>query len=100
MREGWDPVPRTCLTIHNLAYLSSRVAYELTNLPGDYFHPNGPSFSAGMNCLKAGTLRRRDHDRQPALRAITTEVRLRARRPLRQRQHSLVGIPNGVDYEE
>ncbi|MBI2926998.1 MAG: glycogen synthase GlgA [Verrucomicrobia bacterium] len=105
MREGWDPAPRTCLTIHNLAYqgLFPRAAYELTNLPGDYFHPNGVEFFGGLNCLKAGI----------AYADVITTVSPRYAREitteafgcgldglLRQRQHSLVGILNGVDYEE
>src|SRR5262245_16380124 len=42
VREGWDSAPRTCLTIHNLAYQGNfpRAHYDLTNLPLDYFNPD------------------------------------------------------------
>lgn len=54
--DGWGNAPRTCLTIHNLAYqgLFTRSAYELTNLPLDYFQPGGAEFYGKLNCLKAG----------------------------------------------
>src|SRR5204862_1901781 len=41
-RAGWGSAPKSCLTIHNLAYqgVFPRSAYELTNLPWGYFHPD------------------------------------------------------------
>ncbi|MFN7141591.1 MAG: glycogen synthase, partial [Limisphaerales bacterium] len=54
--EDWLTPPRTCLTIHNLAYqgVFAKQDYDLTNLPATYFHPNGVEFFGNMNCLKAG----------------------------------------------
>jgi len=104
-REGWSNAPRTCLTIHNLAYQGNfpRPAYELTNLPADYFNPDGAEFWGQMNCLKAGisyadlltTVSPR------YAREITTQEFGCGLDPaLRARLDSLVGILNGVDYDE
>src|SRR5205823_6525295 len=43
LTEGWANVPGTCLTIHNLAYqgIFPKGSYDFTNLPVDYFNPNG-----------------------------------------------------------
>jgi starch synthase len=104
-QEGWATAPRTCLTIHNLAYqgVFSRADYALTNLPWDYFHQNGAEFFGGVNCLKTGiefsdlitTVSPRYG------REITTEqFGCGLDGVLRRRQDLLVGILNGVDYDE
>jgi starch synthase len=101
----WSNAPRTCLTIHNLAYqgLFTAGQYALTNLPLDYFNPNGVEFYGHLNCLKAGiafadgitTVSPR------YAREITTpEFGCGLDGLLRQRQRVLHGILNGVDYEE
>lgn len=103
--EGWKDAPRTCLTIHNLAYQGnfSRADYSLTNLASDYFNPDGAEFWGQLSCLKAAisyadlltTVSPR------YAREITTEEYGCGLDPaLRARQESLVGILNGVDYEE
>jgi starch synthase len=104
-REGWSNAPRSCLTIHNLAYQgnSPRGAYALTNLPLDYFGPDGAEFWGQFSLLKAGisfadllttvSPRYAREIATPALGCGLDEA-------LRGRQHSLVGILNGVDYEE
>jgi starch synthase len=103
--EGWSTAPHTVLTIHNLAYQGhfARDKYSLTNLPPDYFDPFGVEFYGGMNCLKAGisyadmltTVSPR------YAREITTEaLGCRLDGVLRRRKDSLVGILNGVDYDE
>jgi starch synthase len=74
-----------------------------TNLPWDYFNPDGAEFYGQMNCLKAGI----------AYADLVTTVSPRYAREittpeygcgldglLRKRQDSLVGILNGVDFEE
>ena len=102
---NWTNPPSTCLTIHNLAYQGNfpRPYYELTNLPGDYFHPDGVEFWGQLNCLKAGlsyadlltTVSPR------YAREITTqEFGCGLDAVLRARHDSLVGILNGVDYDE
>jgi starch synthase len=105
IRDGWFNIPRTCLTIHNLAYQSPFAAekYALTNLPPEYFNINGAEFYGRLNCLKAGI----------AYADVITTVSPRFAREittpemgfglddlLRKRQGSLFGILNGVDYEE
>ncbi len=102
---GSAHAPRTCMTIHNLAYQGVFPAsqYALTNLPWEYFVPDGVEFYGHMNCLKAGI----------CYADVITTVSPRYAREitseefgcgldglLRQRQDSLVGILNGVDYDE
>jgi len=104
-QEGWHSAPRTCFTIHNLAYqgLFPPEKYALTNLPWHFFNPLGTEFYGLLNCLKAGiqfadvitTVSPR------YAREITTpELGQALDDLLRRRQSSLVGILNGVDYEE
>ncbi len=103
--ELWLDAPRTCFTIHNLAYqgIFAKADYALTNLPPVYYHPNGVEFFGNVNCLKAGieyadlitTVSPR------YAREITTEqFGCALDGVLRRRQQSLVGILNGVDYDE
>ena len=105
LTQGWPNPPRTCYTIHNLAYQGNfpRPYYDLTNLPLDYFNPNGIEFYGYMNCMKAGIVYA---DTVTTVspryaREITTEefgAGLDDR--LRLRGASLIGILNGVDYDE
>ncbi len=103
--DGWLKPPRLCLTIHNLAYQGCfpRSHFALTNLPGNLFTPDTAEFYGQLNCLKAGiagadvitTVSPR------YAREITTqELGAGLDGLLRQRQNALVGILNGVDYEE
>ena len=78
-------------------------AYALTNLPPEYFNASGVEFYGYMNCLKAGlefsdvltTVSPR------YAREITTEqFGCGLDGVLRRRQSALVGILNGVDYDE
>jgi starch synthase len=103
--EGWANAPHTCLTIHNLAYQGNfpRPAYELANLPPGYFNPDGVEFWGHLNCLKAGisyadlltTVSPR------YAREITTpEFGCGLDPALRAREDRLLGILNGVDYDE
>jgi starch synthase len=102
---GGEAAPRICATIHNLAYQGVFPAsqYALTNLPWDYFCPDGVEFYGQMNCLKAGI----------SYADVLTTVSPRYAREitteefgcgldglLRLRQGSLSGILNGVDYDE
>lgn len=105
MREGWGHAPRTCLTIHNLAYQGQfpRSAYDLTNLPREYFTPLGVEAHGGLNCLKAALVYA---DRITTVspryaREICTEAYgCGLDDVLRARQGRLRGILNGVDYDE
>lgn len=103
--EGWGNPPPTCLTIHNLAYQGEfpRTAFDLTNLPGDFFSVEIAEFFGHLNCLKTGI----------ALADVLTTVSPRYAREimteeygcgldglLRKRRNRMVGILNGVDYGE
>jgi starch synthase len=103
--EGWTSKPRTCITIHNLAYqgIFPATKYALTNLPQDYFNLNGAEFYGNLNCLKAGIV----------YSDVVTTVSPRYAREittpeqgcglddiLRRRHGALFGILNGVDYDE
>jgi starch synthase len=103
--EGWGNPPSTCLTIHNLAYQGTfpASAFALTNLPLEFFTMETAEYFGHINCLKAGI----------ALADVLTTVSPRYAREilteeygcsldglLRKRQNRLVGILNGVDYEE
>lgn len=105
MVEGWGNAPRTCLTIHNLAYqgIFPRTYYDFTNLPLDYFNINGVEFYGALNCVKAGisyadiiTTVSPRYAREITTPAFGSGLDL----DLRKRQTSLVGILNGVDYDE
>ena len=102
---NWIRAPHTCLTIHNLAYQGNfpPADYALTNLPNGYYNPHGAEFYGGLNCLKSGII----------FSDIITTVSPRYAREimtqqfgcgldgvLRQRQSSVFGILNGVDYSE
>ena len=103
--EEWGSAPRTCLTIHNLAYqgVFPASAFALTNLPENYFSSAGVEYFGTLNCLKAGI---------QLADAITTVSPRYAREItteefgygldglLRKRKNSVFGILNGVDYEE
>jgi len=102
---GWANAPRTCLTIHNLAYQGQFpvTKFPVTNLPWIYFKPEGAEFYGQLNCLKAGIF---FADAVSTVspryaREITTpELGCGLEGLLRRRQHQLTGILNGVDYDE
>ena len=102
---GWGKPPPTCITIHNLAYqgIFPADAYALTNLPKHFFHTEGAEYFGMLNCLKAGI----------AFADLITTVSPRYAREitteelgcgldgvLRRRREHLIGILNGVDYQE
>jgi starch synthase len=105
LTAGWSKPPPTMLTIHNLAYQGTFPAwrYTYTNLPWNYFNADGVEFWGQMNCLKAGiafadvisTVSPR------YAREITTaEYGCGLEGLLQLRQDALIGILNGVDFEE
>ena len=103
--EEWRNVPRTCLTIHNLAYQgnSRRADFGLTNLPDDYFNPEGVEFYGGMSCLKAGIVYAdmiTTVSPRYAREITTEEFGCGLDGVLRNRLGALIGILNGVDYAE
>ncbi len=103
--ERWTNPPRTCLTIHNLAYqgVFPPAQYELTNLPWHYFSSKGVEFYGRMNCLKAGIVYSdllTTVSPRYAREITTPEFGCGLDGVLRERQSSLFGILNGVDYNE
>ena len=103
--EGWTNMPRTCLTIHNLAYQGIFAAgkYALTNLPKDYFNLYGAEFYGNFNFLKAGIVYAdavTTVSPRYAREITTPELGCGLDDMLRRRQGALFGILNGVDYEE
>jgi len=104
---GWTNPPATCLTIHNLAYqgVFPAEAFALTNLPADYFAPNGAGaeYFGLLNCLKGGIVFA-DHITTVSpryAREITTEeLGCGLDGVLRENASKLTGILNGVDYTD
>lgn len=105
LHEGWHTAPPSCLTIHNLAYQGNfaRDQYGLTNLPLDYFNPRGVEFWGQLNCLKAAI------NYANVLTTVSPRYAREITTPdfgcsldpvLRERHNALVGILNGVDYDE
>jgi starch synthase len=105
LTDGWLRAPRSVFTIHNLAYQGNfpRAAYDFTNLPLDYFNPKGLEFYGYMSCMKAGIIYSdiiTTVSPRYAREITTEELGCGLDDILRQRQTSLVGILNGVDYDE
>jgi starch synthase len=103
--EGWSNAPRTVLTIHNLAYqgIFPRSEFALANLPESYFTPAGVEFYGRLNCLKGGIMfadRLTTVSPRYAREITTQEFGCQLDGVLRERQAALVGILNGVDYDE
>jgi starch synthase len=102
---GQGTTPGICLTIHNLAYqgLFPAAQYALTNLPWDYFTPGGAEFYGQLGCLKAGIVYAdviTTVSPRYAREIMTEEMGCGLDGLLRQRNSALVGILNGVDYDE
>ncbi|HEY1663078.1 MAG TPA: glycogen synthase GlgA [Verrucomicrobiae bacterium] len=103
--EGWGSPPRTCLTIHNLAYQGTfpAAAFALTDLPPNYFTIDTSEFYGHLNCLKAGiALADTITTVSPryAREIMTEEYGCALDDQLRKRKNSFCGILNGVDYKE
>jgi starch synthase len=101
---GQGRTPAVCLTIHNLAYqgLFPAARYALLNLPEDYFSPRGAEFYGQMSYLKAGIVYAdmiTTVSPRYAREITTEELGCGLDGLLRQRNSTLVGILNGVDYE-
>jgi starch synthase len=105
LTDGWLRAPRSVFTIHNLAYQGNfpRAAYDFTNLPLDYFNPKGLEFYGHMSCMKAGIVYSdliTTVSPRYAREITTEEFGCGLDDILRHRQRSLIGILNGVDYDE
>lgn len=104
-QTGQGRGPGICLTIHNLAYqgLFPTEKYGLMNLPWEYFTTRGVEFYGKMSCLKTGLVYSdviTTVSPRYAREITTEELGCGLDGLLRQRNSTLVGILNGVDYEE
>ncbi len=101
----WHVAPKTLLTIHNLAYQGwfPAAAFGFTNLPSSWFYRESAEAYQQLNCLKAG-LNLSDAlstvSPRYAREICTTEFGCGLDPLLRRREHELIGILNGVDYDE
>ncbi len=103
--EGWRKPPSACVTIHNQAFQGRFLGakFGLMNLGWDAFHNRGVEFHGGMNCLKAAIVNSdiiTTVSPRYAREITTPEYGQGLDGVLRERQSRLVGILNGVDYEE
>ena len=102
---GWSEAPATCLTIHNAAYqgIFPLFKYRLTNLPWDYFNPDGAEFYGQLNCLKAA-INFSDWittvSPSYATEMMTPEMGYGLDGVLLSRKDRVSGILNGADYTE
>ena len=103
--NGQGKVPKTILTIHNLAYQGQCEGsrFDIANLPSTYFTQEGPECWGGVNYLKAG-LHYADHittvSPQYAKEILTPDFGEGMEGVLQSRKKNLTGILNGVDYEQ
>lgn len=102
--DGWAGAPKTVFTVHNLAPQGrcNGAKFALTNLPNYYFNSDAAEFWGDFNPLKAGLVF------ADAITTVSPTYAVEITTPaygegldglLRQRQHALTGILNGVDYE-
>jgi starch synthase len=103
--EGWGNPPATCLTIHNLAYQGTFPPdiFTLTNLPPNFFNLDGLEYYGHLNCLKGGIVYAdiiTTVSPRYAREITTEEFGCGLDGLLRRRQKQLLGILNGVDYDE
>jgi starch synthase len=105
----WANAPHACVTIHNLSYqgLFPVTKFPLTNLPWNYFNPEGVEFYGQLSCLKAGivfadvvTTVSPRYAREITTPELGCGLDGLLRQRQRQRQRELSGILNGVDYDE
>ncbi|MGL6075495.1 MAG: glycogen synthase GlgA [Fimbriiglobus sp.] len=101
-RPGYEHV-RSVYTIHNIAYqgMFGSDVMKLTGLPGWLFNPNQLEYHGHFNFLKAGVVfADAVNTVSPTYsREITTaEYGCGMEGLLRDQQHKLSGIVNGVDY--
>jgi starch synthase len=102
---GREAKERTVFTIHNLVFqgLFPGSSFGITNLPFLYFHLDGLEFYGKVNCMKAGitsstciTTVSRTYAKEIQTEAVGCGLHgLLAKQGAR-----LVGLQNGIDYDE
>lgn len=105
LQGSWQQPPKTVFTIHNLAFQGTfpLATWSLTNVPSAWLHLDSAAHYSQVSFLKAGlTL-------ADALSTVSPTYAREICTPaygsgldglLRRRSNDLVGILNGVDYEE
>jgi starch synthase len=98
-------VPKLVFTIHNLAYQGVFWGFDfpMTNLPAEYFTPEGLEYYGHLNCMKGGILFSdavTTVSRKYAQEILTPECGFGLEAVLQKRQDRLSGILNGVDYSD
>ena len=96
---------RTVLTIHNLAFVGQYGAHVVgeLGLGADLFHPGGIEFYGGVSFLKAGIQfadRITTVSPRYAEEMLTPELGCGLDGVLREKAGRIVGILNGIDYEQ
>ncbi len=105
LRGGWHPAPKTCFTIHNLAYQGNfpSSSFWYANLPSDYFGPHGVEFYDQLSFLKSGLIfadQLTTVSPKYAQEILTDEFSCGLGGVLNARAERLCGILNGVDYSD
>lgn len=96
---------KTILTIHNLGYqgIFPPDTVEIAGIGWDLFHMDGIEFYGNMNFLKAGIVSAdliTTVSETYAKEILTTEFGFGLDGILKKREKHIVGILNGIDYEE
>ncbi len=101
---GERTIPPGLITIHNLAYqgVFDHATFDALKLPSGLWQPHGVEHWGEMNCLKAGINGAR------FVTTVSPGYAMEIQTPafgngldglLRQRQHDVVGILNGIDVK-
>lgn len=103
--HGQRIATKTLFTIHNLQYqgIFWSLDFPITNLPWQFFTPDGLEFYGQMNLMKAGILFAdllTTVSRRYAREIQTAECGCGLEEPIRGRAEQLRGILNGVNYDE
>jgi starch synthase len=96
---------KTVLTIHNIGYqgIFPPNTLEIAGIGWDFFHLDGVEFYGNMNFLKAGIVSAdliTTVSETYAKEILTAEFGFGLDGILRKREKDIVGILNGIDYEE
>lgn len=96
---------RSVMTIHNIGYqgLFPPQTMEITGFSRELFNPEGIEFYGKVNFLKAGIIRADTLTTVSSTYAkeiLSPEQGFGLDGALRKRNDSIVGIPNGIDYNE
>jgi len=103
--DGFFHGTKSLFTIHNLAYqgVFGKAIMSLAGIPKKFFNMNSLEFYGKINYMKSGIIYSdiiNTVSRKYASEILTPEYGCKLNGLLRSRESNLVGIPNGVDYDE